>query len=196
MCRLVVPSDDGGVMAAVETKITVDASNAIVNNIREALESSPELADALQDLLLEDAEWIKGTAEEMAQGEIHVRPPNRRTAETAGKRHYNNSFDIAVNRATRLEDMRVSVGNSSPIAGIIENGSAPHQISGNPWLRFPYIAESSPSGPDMLGHFAMNWGEGKIARRRSVSHPGTAPHRILERALDEYMESTAPVREL
>lgn len=196
MCRLDVPSDDGGLMPAGQTTVKIDASDAIVNNLRMTMESSPQLANAARNLLLRDGQRIKGYAEVFAEGEIHRRPGNRRTAETRGRRHFNDSFVVRPNRANRLSNMVVDVGSTHPMGWIIENGSPAHEITGNPDLRFPYFMETSSSGPGQLGVFALHWTEGKIAKRHAVSHPGTAPHHILRRALDQYKRETARERML
>lgn len=57
--------------------------------------------------------------------------------------------------------------NIAPYAGYLENGTEPHQITGNPWL------VSEPNNPDPL-----------LSPQHSVNHPGNQPMPFIRPALE------------
>lgn len=127
-------------------------------------------------------EKIVENAKRIARAElVNNRPPSRRNkATTRGEPHYIDSFEVGAPDLSGGR-VRVLVRNTSPVANLIEEGSAPHTIPGPG--RFPIGTSSwgggnyaDPSGP------RKNYG----GDRPPVQHPGKpGGFRIIERAIDE-----------
>lgn len=121
-----------------------------------------------------DAIGLRAVAigKQIADKELRTRVPERR-GERAGSTHYKNAF--TKRRSTSEFPIRTSFGNNTDIANIIENGSKPHVIRGNPKLKFP----GQVGDPGLPSSF----GSSRFTYAKSVNHPGTPPYRIVERAL-------------
>ena len=109
---------------------------------------------------------------QIADKELRTRVPDRR-GDRKGATHYKNAF--TARRSSSTFPIRTDFGNNSETANMIENGTQPHVIRGNPKLKFPGQAGDPglPSG----------FGSSRFTYAKSVNHPGTRPYKIVERAL-------------
>lgn len=126
-------------------------------------------------------------AEQMASSELTPdRTPDRRRS---GSLRYTRGFTVT--RSGPSLPMRVALVNRSKAANIIEHGSKPHEIRGNPNLRLPgrNPGVAGRTGQDIFGARATAFGPRVRAGRSfstvvpKVDHPGTRPYKIMERAL-------------
>jgi hypothetical protein len=109
---------------------------------------------------------------QIADKELRTRVPDRR-GDRKGSTHYKNAF--TTRRSSSTFPIRTDFGNTSETANMIENGTKPHVIRGNPKLKFPGQAGDPglPSG----------FGSSRFTYAKSVNHPGTRAYKIVERAL-------------
>lgn len=144
-------------------------------------------------ILTREAAEVAKAGKVIAENDLHRRDANRRTDESlAHGAEYHDSFEVAAPRisADRIE---IRVGNTHPAARIIEGGSNPHPITPRRrQLAFPFNG-GARGGPNRKGGFAVAWGSAPVMRSDGVAHPGSAPKRILYRAVVRW-RSTSRLR--
>lgn len=135
-------------------------------------------------ILNAEASAIAAAGKEIAEHDLHRRPANRRTAESlAHGAEYHDSFKVEDPKITNSR-IEIRVGNTHPMAKLIEGGSPEHPITPTtgPLLVFPF-RPGTRGAPNRKGDFAVAFGEGPKRASRGVRHPGTAAKRIMYRAM-------------
>lgn len=189
---------------ARQTSVRIDQAK-LMRLIERAIES-PKARATLARVANDESRKIVVIAKELAEAELHRRPANRRTkASLEHGAEYHDSFVIIPADTSNPSKVRAGITNTHPAAGIIENGSPPHEIHwrgpNNPLL-FPWDPPSTAGGIRQVpgkssrfrqgtkGVFPVNYGDAPTAAAARVSHPGSEPKRILARAADRYRKST------
>lgn len=197
---------------ARQTSVRIDQAK-LMRLIEKAIES-PKARATLARVANDESRKIVAIAKELAEAELHRRPVNRRTKESLEHgAEYHDSFVIIPADTSNPSKVRAGITNTHPAARRIEKGTRGHDIplggAGGKKLRFPgddvgeYLVDPSRRGGIRTKDF---WGRNPRRRegvagswpligppwvfREQVSHPGTEPKRILERAADRYRKST------
>jgi hypothetical protein len=189
---------------ARQTSVRIDPAK-LMRLIERAIES-PKARATLARVANDESRKIVVIAQQLANDELHRRPANRRTkASLEHGAEYHDSFVVIPADTSNPSKIRAGVTNLHPAAGIIENGSPPHEIqaTGSPGrLVFPWDPPSTAGGIRQVpgksssfrqgtkGVFPVNYGEAPTVAFNHVKHPGSEPKRILARAADRYRKST------
>jgi hypothetical protein len=189
---------------ARQASVRIDQAK-LMRLIDKALES-PKARATLARVANDESRKIVVIAQQLANEELHRRPANRRTkASLEHGAEYHDSFVIIPADTSNPSKVRAGITNTHPAAGIIENGSPPHEIqaTGSPGrLVFPWDPPSTAGGIRQVpgksssfrqgtkGVFPVNYGEAPTVAFNHVKHPGSEPKRILARAADRYRKST------
>lgn len=181
------------------TSVRIDGAK--LNRAIDNAIANPRAKATLSRIANEQARRLEFFAEQLAEEELNRRPTDRRTAASRNHgREYHDSFEAKVDMSNPKR-IKITLTNDHPAATIIEKGSATHEIRPKAAhsLRFPGDETTQRGGIfPVPGAGALRRGvKGEFpiqgppwVHTKKVNHPGTAPRRIMARALDRYRKAT------
>lgn len=185
--------------------VGVKVDPAIAGKLVAKVQTDPATYRSARRLMLQDAQVIVDEAKKIAEAELHRRSSSRRTNESlAHGAEYHDSFKYNA-RGSDVRSLHVRVGNTHPIATIIEKGSGEHPIYAKSNLKigmtFPWDNATifgKTSGVNSKSQAWIDWTDVDSVSMHvfTVEHPGTNAHRILRRAAERYRDRTARSRHL